>query len=955
MSSGIDPHASTAENVDDTVRRLVVERTHDLIVLCDLAGAIVYASPSWLTLGWEPNALAGVAIQDLIHPDDLGAAAAAGEQLNSGSNVDAVVIRLSSPDGSYRSFEVNGSQVLGEDRELRFILGLARDVGEREELRSRLLDLDAVYRFADAVAGASELGEVLEVALDALLEATGADRASVLLCDDEDVMRFRAWRGLSDEYRAATDGHSAWAPDETDPQPVLVEDAAGAGFEPWLEEIVRNEGIAALAFVPLVRRGRLLGKFMLYRDAPHSWSEREILLARTIANHLASVTERTKAQQELHESREQLATILRTVDEGITVADTTGRLLYANAASARQFGTESVDELLAAPREAWAEQFELLDADGEPLAHDMLPSRRAYSGEEGSRILLRRDRKTGEERWLDAWATPVFGPDGSVELVVNVSRDITAERVAEQRRLRNEEQVRFLARASELLVASLDWEETVAAIAALAVPELAGYLVIDLLDDEGVLRHVVAAHADPALTGLVYEMREQYPPTVPTHPIQVAITTGKTQLIPDLQAVAEEMAHDAEHARNIRRIANTSGIVAPLIARGRTLGAISLGTVEPQRRFDESDCEMAAELARRIALALDNVRLYVAAQERAHAAEALEYVADGVFLVDELDIVRLWNPTAALSLRRPASDAVGRPVAELLADWASVRSRIPVASGPDAAATRPETLPVDVDGQERWLSISAVRFPGGTVYAFRDMTDERAVEQLKTDFVSTVSHELRTPLAAIYGAAMTLRHREISVEPEQRDRLLDVISSESNRLARIVNDILWASRLESGRMQVEIEQCDASAIVREAAEVAQARLPEGLRIVVVDAPAGLPAIAADPDKLRQVLANLVDNAVKYSPDGGTVELEASRSGARVRFRVSDEGLGIPPAEQDRIFEKFFRLDPNLTRGVGGTGLGLYISRELVTRMAGRIWVDSDGKTGSTFYVELPIA
>ena len=953
-SSGFEPLASTAENVDDTVRRLVVERSHDLIVLCDLTGAIVYASPSWLSLGWEPNGLAGIAIQDLIHPDDLRAAAAAGEKLNAGSNVDAVTVRLRGPSGAHTWFEMNGSQVLGEDGELRFILGTARDVSEREELRSRLRDLDAVYRFADAVAGASELGEVLEVALDALLAATGADRASVLLCDHENVMRFRAWRGLSAEYRAATDGHSAWAPDEQDPQPVLVEDAAAAGFEPWLEEIVRNEEIAALAFVPLARRGRLLGKFMLYRDAPHAWSDREILLARTIANHLASVVERTQAQQELHESREQLATILRTVEEGITVADTSGRLLYANDASARQFGKASVEELLAAPREEWVERFELLDADGEPLDLDTLPSRRGYSGEDGSKVILRRDRETGEERWLDVWANPVFGADGSVEFVVNVSRDITAERLAEQRRLRNEEQVRFLGRASELLVASLDWEETVAAIAALAVPELAGYLVIDLLDDDGVLRNVVVAHADPELTNLVHAMRQQYPPTVPSHPIQIAIRTRETQLIPDLQAVTDEMAHDAEHARNIHRIANTSGIVAPLIARGRTLGAISLGTVEPQRRFDESDCEMATELARRISLALDNARLYAEAQERAHAAEALEYVADGVFHVDELGIVRLWNPTAALSLQRPASDAVGRPIAELLADWPSLRARIPVASVPDASVSRPETLPVEVDGQERWLSISAVRFPGGTVYAFRDVTDERAVEQLKTDFVSTVSHELRTPLAAIYGAAMTLRHRESSVEQEQRDRLLDVISSESNRLARIVNDILWASRLESGRMQVEIEQCDAAAIATEVAEVAQARVPDGLRLVV-DAPPGLPAVAADPDKLRQVLANLLDNAVKYSPDGGTLEFAASRSGGRVRFRVSDEGLGIPPAEQDRIFEKFFRLDPNLTRGVGGTGLGLYISRELVTRMAGRIWVVSDGHTGSTFFVELPIA
>jgi PAS domain S-box-containing protein len=954
MSSGTEPLASTTENVDDTVRRLVVERSHDLITLADPVGTIVYASPSWALFGWVAGDLVGKQGIDLIHPDDRGHAAAAFASVAGGELIDAAALRLRRADGSWTHVEFTGTPVVDGDGRLRFLLGTARDVSEREELRSRLRDLDAVYRFADAVAGASALEEVLEAALDALLEATGADRASVLLCDDDDVMRFRAWRGLSDEYRAATDGHSAWAPDDADPQPVLVEDAAAAGFEPWLEEIVRNEGIAALAFIPLVRRGRLLGKFMLYRNAPHAWSDREILLGRTIANHLASVTERTRAQDELHESREQLATVLRAVDEGITVADTTGRLLYANDASARQFGKPSVEELLTAPQEDWIERFELFGADGRPLSLDQLPSRRAYSGEEGSTIVLRRNRETAEERWLDVRANPVFAPDGSVELVVNVSRDITAERLAEQRRLRSEEQVRFLARASELLVVSLDWKETVAAITSLAVPELAGYLVVDLLDDDGTLHHVVAAHAIPELSALVDELRLRYPPNMPSHPVQVAIRTGETQLIPDLQAVSEAMAHDAEHAQEIRRIANTSGIVAPLIARGRTLGAISLGTIEPQRRFDTSDCEMATELARRISLALDNARLYAAAQERAHAADALEYVADGVFLVDQLGIVRLWNPTAALSLRRPASDAVGRPIAELLAEWPSVRSRIPVDSGRDAAARRPETLPVEVDGQERWIAISGVRFPGGTVYAFRDVTDERAVEQLKTDFVSTVSHELRTPLAAIYGAAMTLRHREAAVESDQRDRLLDVISSESNRLARIVNDILWASRLESGRMQVEIEQCDAAAIAAEAAEVAQARVPEGLRLAV-DASSGLPAIAADPDKLRQVLANLLDNAVKYSPDGGTIELEASRSGGRVRFRVSDEGLGIPPAEQDRIFEKFFRLDPNLTRGVGGTGLGLYISRELVTRMAGRIWVVSDGKTGSTFFVELPIA
>jgi len=184
--------------------------------------------------------------------------------------------------------------------------------------------------------------------------------------------------------------------------------------------------------------------------------------------------------------------------------------------------------------------------------------------------------------------------------------------------------------------------------------------------------------------------------------------------------------------------------------------------------------------------------------------------------------------------------------------------------------------------------------------------------------------------------------------------VLDVISSEADRLARIVNDILWASRLDSGQMGVAIQSCDAVELVNKVIVALRAHSSVEVALAV-DSPAELPPVAADPDKLRQVLTNLLDNAVKYSPDGGRVRILLKQSGSRIRFRVEDEGLGIPQAEQARIFEKFFRLDPNLTRGVGGTGLGLYISRELVMRMNGRIWVDSDGRTGSSFFLELPIA
>ena len=1250
LSSGTEHVAFDAEHgLGGALGRLVADRSHDLVTLADPEGRVLYASPSWASLGWEPAVLVGVPVLELIHPEDAAPATAAWERAASGEDVEAVAIRVRRASGSYVWLEVNGSAVRGDDGDLRFMLGTARDVGEREELRSRLRDLDAVYRFADAVGGASRLDDVLAAALDALLAATGAGRAAVLLADDDGMFRFRAWRGLSERYRASADGHSPWPAGTEDPQPVLVEDVAAAGFEPELERAVREEGIAALAFVPLVRGGRLLGKFMLYHDEPHAWSEREVLLSRTIANHLASVTERTRAQEALRESREQLATILRTVEEGISAVTPDRRLMFANDAAARTVGFDSVEELAAVPVESRLELLEVSDAVGASIAASDLPSSRALSGSEAAAVVRVRCREADEERWLAWRSMPVTGADGEIELVVNVTRDITEETRAAQRerearaaleasqarlallleatgrlsaildyeellrrvpelvvpriadgchiyvagggklervahsdvdprldelidtiapvydverhrgipvvevfrsgrpfhqsaldeplerfqrpdekgsfrvasrsliavpleaaggrlgvltvasrepgrhgtedlelvselgrrvslaldavalhrraqdslgqlravveqlplgvaiadpagrllvrndeleriwgaplepgmnlraggaettrrplervldahevivgerhelvredgtrtleisaapvrgdggellssvaivadvtrRRRSEEQLRFLARASELLVASLDWEATLAAIADLAVPALAGYLVIDLLE-AGELRSVVALHAEPGKTELVRALRLRYPPTLPTHPVQMALRTGEAQLLPDLQAEVDSMAHDAEHAEAIREIANTSGIVAPLVARGRTLGVISLGTIGVQPRFDEADREVAMELARRVSLALDNARLFGEAQERGHAVAALEYVDDGVFLVDEAGMVRLWNPTAAVSLRRPAADAVGRPVAELLGDWQSLESRIPLATEPRPGASRAQTLPVEVQGEERWLSISAVRFPGGTVYAFRDVTDERAVEQMKSDFVSTVSHELRTPLAAIYGAAMTLRRHDVVVEESQQERLLEVISNEADRLARIVNDILWASRLESGRMSIEIERCDAAAIATEVADALRARLPEAVELTVA-APHPLPQVAADPDKLRQILTNLLDNAIKYSPDGGRIELEAGRSGGRVRFRVADQGLGIPPAEQDRVFEKFFRLDPNLTRGVGGTGLGLYISRELVMRMSGRMWVVSDGCSGSSFFVELPIA
>ena len=346
----------------------------------------------------------------------------------------------------------------------------------------------------------------------------------------------------------------------------------------------------------------------------------------------------------------------------------------------------------------------------------------------------------------------------------------------------------------------------------------------------------------------------------------------------------------------------------------------------------------------------------VALQQRALATRVLANVGDGVFLLDGSGAIRFWNRAAEAITGLPAERVWGRGVEEVIPQWRTLAPRIPVSppAGEREEAALVETVPVDFGGKEAWLSIAGVELPEGTVYTFRDVTAERRLEEAKTEFVATVSHELRTPLAAIYGAAMTLAREDLGADAALRKELLETISEQADRLAYIVEEILVTSQLAAGELRLLHDRFDPVELARDVVQSTRLRLPENLAIRLT-APDSVRLASGDETRARQVLGNLVDNAVKYSPDGGRIDVEVSEDDGYVRFDVRDEGLGIPAAEQERIFEKFYRLDPNLRRGTGGTGLGLYISRELVRRMDGRMWVSSQPGLGSTFTFELPVA
>jgi PAS domain S-box-containing protein len=550
-------------------------------------------------------------------------------------------------------------------------------------------------------------------------------------------------------------------------------------------------------------------------------------------------------------------------------------------------------------------------------------------------------------RWHLTRALPMRNRNGEVVKWFGSNTDI-------HDRKRAEEAQQFLVEAGAVLGSSLDYRNTLATLAKLAVPRIADWARVDIFED-GKLRTLAVEHVDPKKVELALELARRHPEAPDAgHGPPLVLRTGESELATEISEEAlSELAVDDLHFELVRELGLQSYMCVPLVARGRTLGVISFVAAESGRRYGDEDLALAEELARRAGTAVENAQLYREAEERAQAARVLETVGDGVFLVDLSGIVRIWNRAAEAITGLSRSGVVGRPVAEVLPGWHDLTADVPVAGAPGPAAAA--TLPVELDGEERWLSISGVGFDEGTVYAFRDLTEDRALEQIRKDLVATVSHELRTPLAAIYGSALTLARDDLQLEEVMESKLLEVIVEESGRLAEIVNELLVASQLDAGRLDVHIEHCDPRSLAESVLDAARTHLPQGITVELEPGVDELPAVAADEGQLRQVLGNVIDNAVKYSPDGGDVRVRIERFEEFVRFAIADQGLGIPPAEQDRIFEKFYRLDPDMVRGIGGTGLGLYISRELVRRVNGRIWVEPNQARGSIFYVEVPAA
>ncbi len=540
-----------------------------------------------------------------------------------------------------------------------------------------------------------------------------------------------------------------------------------------------------------------------------------------------------------------LTGVLDALPDAIAITDLLGNVVRWNRSAEGTFGYRADESL------------------GEPIARLYQPDARETVMRHIARDLDERGefvgevacvRKDGVAVTVEMRTRLVAGVDGASGLVVTASREVSDHRRTDGLRgsLATEQRSAFMAEASAALVSSLDYETTLQRAAHLAVPAFADFCTIDVLDETGQVRRLALANVDRTREPELREMARGYPPGwEQRHPVGQVLRTGKPVVAYDLPGDVEAAIRRSESNMALSRaIAPRSYMILPLVARDVMLGAMGFVMTLSGRRFSAADLPMGEELARRVASAIENARLYHAEQRARQEAEA------------------------------------------------AVRTR--------------------------------------------------------DEFLSIASHELRTPVTAVKAAAQLLLRAQShgTLDAERLERLLRSLEAASDRLTVLTEDLLDVSRLKTDHLRLRLQAVDLAAFAREVAERYRDQLTER-HWLTVDAVEACP-LQVDVDRLEQVLANLITNAVKYSPDGGAITIAVRRQGQAALLSVCDAGIGLPAGAEETIFLPFGRASNAAERQIQGMGLGLYIARGIVERHGGRIWAESEGEgRGTRVCVQLP--
>ena len=403
-------------------------------------------------------------------------------------------------------------------------------------------------------------------------------------------------------------------------------------------------------------------------------------------------------------------------------------------------------------------------------------------------------------------------------------------------------------------------------------------------------------------------------------------------------------------------------VALPLSTEGESQGFIYIFRARGAA-FTQNDIQVLRTFANQAAIAVHNANLYrqvTAERERLNAI--IENSGDGIMIINPFRIIRTWNKTLVNLTGITPEEAIGKPCYDVLnlraKDGTSIcHTQCPIINQPASGHLYVEGLHQRRDGVLIALAnnYSPQTNANGEVYQYianiRDVTRLREADDLKQTLLAVISHELKTPVSIIKGYAGTLAREDANWDRKVLAEGLAVIEEEADKLNALITNFLDASRLQAGGLKLNATEIYLPEMAQHAVNTLKATTGE--HQFSLDFPPDFPVIRGDYERLGQVLTNLISNAIKYSPEGGHIHVGGQVMDNAVRLYVSDEGIGIPAAEQDRIFDRFHRVDNSLARKTPGTGLGLYLVKAVVEAHDGKVWVDSTPGSGSTFWVELP--
>lgn len=667
----------------------------------------------------------------------------------------------------------------------------------------------------------------------------------------------------------------------------------------------------------------------------------------------ADVTRLKQVEETLRLTEQQLSTTLRSIGDAVIATDAAGRVTYLNDV-AESLTAWTTAEAQGVPLD---QVFHIIDestrqALESPVAKVIREG--GTVGLTGHTLLLRRD---GTALSIDDSAAPIRDSKGELAGVVLIFRDITRKR-------REEERATFLSDlASQLIESSLDYDARLARVAQLAVPRLGDWAAIDMLAGDGTIRRLAIAHSDPLKVEHIQALEQRYPsdPSA-TRGVPQVIRSGISEIvreIPDEMLVASFA--DPEHLRLVREIGLRSYICVPLTVHGRTLGAITFATAETNRLFEPDDLAFAQEIARRAATPIDNARLFADAREalaRAGAAEArfrslAEAIPQIVWAIDvdgEHEYLSpKWNEYTGQAADMPLSERWRHALHpddydECFRRWAvAAESRSP---------WQVEYRIRRFDGVYRWhLGRSVPVFEDGRIVKWygtaTDINEQKRAIRTRDDILATVSHDLRNPLGNILLSAELLQEEGLEKDPG----LIDTIKRSANRMSMLIRDLLDIAAIDGGELSIHRRPAQIGPLVAEAAAQQQQLAKQKRLTVRLVATEPDVVVLCDQDRVLQVFGNLIGNALKFTPAGGTITVSHRLQEEEVALTVSDTGPGIPADQLPRVFDRFWRNQENVN---AGSGLGLAICRGIIDQHGGRIWVESGEGQGATFVFTLPL-